>query len=49
MRDEVVSNKRDAHLKKYTRKDRFDVITRLNLRDLKLLKSYRVWDYETDY
>ena len=49
VRDEVVSNKRDAYLKKYTRRDRFDVITRLNLQDLKLLKSYRVWDYETDY
>ena len=49
VRDEAVSNKRDAYLKKYTRKDRQDLITKINLRDLKLLKSYRVWDYETDY
>jgi hypothetical protein len=49
VRDELVSNKHDAYLKKYTRKDRSDVITRINLRDLKLLESYRVWYYETDY
>ncbi len=49
VRDEFVSHKKDAHLKKYTRKDRLDVITRLNLEDLKLLQSYRVWPYETDY
>jgi len=49
VKNEVVGHKRDAHLKKYTRKDRQDVITKLNLRDLKLLSSYRVWPYETDY
>ena len=49
VKDEVVGHKRDAYLKKCTRKDRQDVITKLNLRDLKLLQSYRVWGYETDY
>lgn len=49
VRDETVKDKKDAHLKKYTRRDRLDVITRLNLEDLRLLQSYRVWPYETDY
>jgi len=49
VRDVIVKDKKDAHLKKYTRRDRLDVITRLNLEDLKLLQSYRVWPYETDY
>ena len=49
VKDEVVTDKRDAYLKKYTRKDRQDVITKLNLMDLNLLESYRVWPYETDY
>mgnify|MGYP000376574424 FL=1 len=47
--DEVVINKRDAYLKKYTRRDRLDVITKLKLRDLKHLDSYRVWEYDKDY
>ena len=49
VRDIFVKDKKDAHLKKYTRRDRLDVITRLNLEDIKLLQSYRVWPYETDY
>ena len=49
VKDVIVKDKKDAHLKKYTRRDRLDVITRLNLEDLKLLQSYRVWPYETDY
>ena len=49
VKDETVKDKKDAHLKKYTRRDRLDVITRLNLEDLRLLQSYRVWPYETDY
>jgi hypothetical protein len=49
VKDEVVKDKKDAHLKKYTRRDRQDVITRLNLEDIKMLQSYRVWPYETDY
>ncbi len=49
VKDEAVTDKRDAYLKKYTRRDRQDVITKLNLMDLNLLESYRVWPYETDY
>ena len=47
--DEVVTDKRYAYLKKYTRKDREDVITILKLHDLKNLLSYRVWEYDKRY
>ena len=47
--DEVVTDKRYAYLKKYTRKDREDVITILKLHDLKNLLSYRVWEYDKKY
>lgn len=47
--DVFVDHKRDAYKKKYTRKDRADVITKLNLLDIKLLDSYRVWEYFDDY
>ena len=47
--DELVTDKRHAYRRKYSRKDREDVITKLNLHDLKCLESYRVWGYETDY
>ena len=47
--DVFVSNKNDAYKKKYTRKDRADVITKLNLLDIKLLDSYRVWDYSKEF
>lgn len=47
--DEVVKDKRNAYLKKYTRKDREDVITILKLHDLKSLLSYRVWIYDKKY
>lgn len=47
--DEVVKDKRNAYLKKYTRKDREDVITILKLHDLKSLVSYRVWEYDKKY
>jgi hypothetical protein len=46
---EVVTDKRQAYLKKYTRKDRQDVITILKLHDLKSLMSYRVWEYDKAY
>ncbi len=46
---EVVTDKREAYLKRYTRKDREDVITILKLHDLKSLMSYRVWDYDRRY
>ena len=47
--DEAVTKKDDAYLKKYTRKDRKDVITILKLHDIKSLMSYRVWKYNKDY
>lgn len=49
VKDEAVTNKKDAYLKKYTRKDRQDVITILKLHDIKTLVSYRVWDYDQNY
>lgn len=49
VRDEVVTDKKHAYLKKYTRKDRKDVITILKLHDIKSLLSYRVWDYDINY
>ena len=47
--EERVSSKKDAYLKKYTRKNRLDEITKVNLNDIKQLESYRVWEYERDY
>jgi hypothetical protein len=47
--NEFVKDKKYAYLKKYTRRDRLDVITILKLHDLKKLVSYRVWDYDKDY
>ncbi len=47
--DEVVKDKKKAYLKKYTRKDRQDVITILKLHDIKNLVSYRVWGYDPNY
>lgn len=45
VRNEVVQDKSDAYHKKYSRNNRLDVITKLNLYDLKSLLSYRVWEY----
>lgn len=47
--DVVVSKKTDAYKKKYRRKDRLDLITKLNLLDLNKLESFRIWEYFTDY
>ena len=47
--DTLVTNKADAYLKKYQRKDRLDIITSLKLTDLRRLETYRVWKYFTDY
>jgi len=47
--DVYVSHKGDAYMKKYSRKDRSDVITRLNLLDIKTLDSYRVWEYNKEF
>ena len=49
IKDEFVSNKDEAYLKKYTRKDRQDVISILKLHDIKSLMSYRVWEYDRRY
>ena len=49
VRNEFVDHKRDAYLKKYTRKDREDVISILKLHDIKNLMSYRVWEYDQRY
>ncbi len=47
--DVFVDNKRDAYKKKYSRKDRSDVITKLNLLDIRSLDTYRVWRYFKDF
>jgi len=47
--DEAVTDKKYAYRKKYTRKDRQDVISILRLYDLQSLVSYRVWEYDKDY
>ena len=49
VQNEKVSDKRNAYLKKYTRKDRQDVISILKLHDIKSLMSYRVWEYDQRY
>jgi hypothetical protein len=46
---EAVSDRREAYLRRYTRKDREDVISILKLHDIKTLVSYRVWKYDTNY
>ena len=45
--EEFVGHKSKAYKKMYSRKDRHDVITKLNLGDLKSMLSYRVWKYFT--
>ena len=49
VRDEMVTDKKRAYLRKYSRKDRDDIITILKLHDIKSLVSYRVWEYDKDY
>ncbi len=49
VKDEVVKDRINAYLKKYTRRDRQDVISILKLNDIKTLKSYRVWEYDKEY
>ena len=46
---EAVLDKSLAYLKRYTRKDREDVISILKLHDIKSLMSYRVWEYDKRY
>lgn len=43
--DIEVEDKADAYKKKYTRRARLDVITRLKLGDIQKIISYRVWEY----
>ena len=45
----IVANKRDAYKQKYRRKDRLDLITKLNLHDLRVLDTYRVWRYSKEF
>lgn len=47
--NEAVKDKKYAYLKRYTRKDREDVISILKLHDIKSLVSYRVWEYDKNY
>ena len=47
--DVIVTEKSQAYRKKYQRNGRQDLITRLQLSDLKRIGSYRVWDYFKDY
>lgn len=47
--EEVVSSKINAYKKRYTRKDRQDVITYVTLHDLQTLSTYRVWEYDCKY
>ena len=47
--EEFVDHKSKAYKKMYSRKDRDDVITKLNLGDLKSMLSYRVWKYFNEY
>ena len=49
VKDEAVKDRKNAYLKKYTRRDRQDVISILKLDDIKTLKSYRVWEYDKEY
>ena len=49
VKKEKVTDKGHVYLKRYTRKDRQDVITILKLHDLKSLMSYRVWEYDQRY
>lgn len=45
----IVNDKRNAYKKLYRRRDRMDLITRLNLHDIRSLDTYRVWRYCMDY
>lgn len=49
VRDEIVTNKSFAYLKKYQRKGNQDIITKVKLSDIKSLLSYRVWEYDKSY
>lgn len=44
--DSFVKHKRDAYRKKYSRPNRQDVITKIHIKDLISMDSYRVWKYK---
>jgi len=46
---EIVEDKKSAYLKRNSKKDRQDVITRLRPRDIQSMLSYRVWEYDKSY
>jgi hypothetical protein len=47
--DVFVKHPLDAYKKKYQRKERLDVITKISIVDLMSIPSYRVWYYYIDY
>jgi hypothetical protein len=47
--DTAVDEKSQAYRKRYSRKGRADVVTRITLKDLRSISSYRVWAYLKDY
>lgn len=47
--DVFVKHPLDAYKKKYQRKERLDVITKISIVDLMSIPSYRVWYYYVDY
>lgn len=49
VKNEAVTDKKMAYLRRYSRKDRDDIISILKLHDIKSLVSYRVWEYDKDY
>lgn len=46
VQDVFVAHKKDAYLKKYSRPNRCDVITKIQIEDLISMDSYRVWKYK---
>lgn len=47
--NEFVVKRDDSYKKKYTRAGRNDVISFLNIYDIRSLESFRVWPYSTDF
>jgi hypothetical protein len=49
VQDVFVQKRDDAYKKKYTRSGRKDVISYINLHDLRGLETFRVWGYAVDF
>lgn len=49
VQDVFVQRRDDAYKKKYTRSGRKDVISYINLHDLRGLETFRVWGYAVDF